>query len=602
MLVSLLLTFNSCKKDFHLDQVKDDFKVNSFISNIKCYNVTADFNENLLPVDTGSMGKPSVTVQSWVVKGKDMLVSVTVPENATEIYFGAANPKEDYAGLHFEGEEQDTATGFYRLQLANINNPDSASNGFRNYMLVLSSNESIQLDQFDLLTSYNTPTGISNVSTTSVNVVSIAPYQKKLMVAFRPLQDYSYTITINSPSGTAFTYSYDKNTGAVTSSGAVSYDSQFHVDWIDLDPVFGTYNINANVTVDISGGGYYYVELFFIIYAEGTIDQVVPTLDVNNSGNTATIVGNVSFNYFDEYKSILANIIAYKPVNYEMLNPNQTNLTNENYEIVSENSEESPGVGLRTCQNCLQDFKFSKISLEVLSTDYTSNEVSFWLKSNSSSGMLSIWEEKNFNNLMLWGNEETELDNADFQNGYYLKNLWVTCEDDLEDAQLSFQIRDASGNILSEDIVKFYPVKMAILSLSGINTNILFGQFGHAWITIDIGDNLKNSYGFWPINGTLYNYLGFPEVQGIILWQPGDFDDGSIYSYDFSHSFYIYYNSLQSFYNYKSTIDNNPLMWNASYNCATFASTSVGLMGISIPIMNFPNDINDWITWFESTH
>ncbi|HKR03903.1 MAG TPA: hypothetical protein VJY62_04640 [Bacteroidia bacterium] len=296
----LLIALCGCKKEI-FEKKTHDFKVNSFVSNIKCYNVTAEYSEDNLPVDTGSSSKPDVAVESWVIKGKDMLVSVTVPQDAEEIYFGAANSAADYVGLHFEGEHQNSASGYYRLLLANINNPDTVSNDFINYLLVLSTNENIQVDAFDLFVSYKTLAGKSNQRVIPVNVRSIAPYQRVLKVAFRPLTTYSNTLTINSPYGTAFTYSYDSNTGNSTSSDPMTNDNQFNVNWVDLDPVPGVYTINANVIIEIIGSGTYSVELFFIIYAEGKINQVTLTPQINyGGGSTATAIGIVRFNYFVE--------------------------------------------------------------------------------------------------------------------------------------------------------------------------------------------------------------------------------------------------------------------------------------------------------------
>lgn len=159
LLVAFLLW--GCEKDL-FEPTNEDFKVKAFISNIKSYNVYSEYNESIMPVDTTSTDKPYVSVQSWVIKGKDILMSISVPDDAEELYFGAINSQAEYMGLNFEGQNQNQATGYYRLKLSSISNPDTASNGLRNYQVVLSSNENIQIDKFDLLVSCKTTKGISN--------------------------------------------------------------------------------------------------------------------------------------------------------------------------------------------------------------------------------------------------------------------------------------------------------------------------------------------------------------------------------------------------------------------------------------------------------
>lgn len=304
LFVALLL--GGCKKDI-FEPTNEDFKVKTFISNIKSYNVNSEYDENIMPVDTTSTDKPYVSVQSWVIKGKDILMSITVPDDAVELYFGAINPQAEYMGLNFEGQAQNQATGYYRLKLSSISNPDTAANGLRNYQVVLSSNENIQIDKFDLLVSCKTTKGISNQASLPVNVASIAPYQKNLKVGFRPLTGYTYTIKVSTPSGAQITYSYNKNTGTETFNNSqvpntsLSYDSGLDFKWIDFsDPEFGGYSMTATIQIDLTSGSQY-IYLYLAIITEGIIDQVSLDADIQQTGQyTAVGTANLGFSYFDE--------------------------------------------------------------------------------------------------------------------------------------------------------------------------------------------------------------------------------------------------------------------------------------------------------------
>lgn len=316
LFVALLL--GGCKKDI-FEPTNEDFKVKAFISNIKSYNVNSEYDENKMPVDTTSADKPYVSVQSWVIKGKDILMSITVPDDAEELYFGAINSQAEYMGLNFEGQAQNQATGYYRLKLSSISNPDTAANGLRNYQVVLSSNENIQIDKFDLLVSCKTTKGISNKASVPVNVASIAPYQKNLKVGFRPLTGYTYTIKVSTPSGAQITYSYNKNTGTENFNNSqvpntsLSYDSGLDFKWIDFsDPAFGGYSMTATIQIDLTGGSQY-IYLYLAIITEGKIDQVSLDADIQQTGQyTAVGTANVGFNYFDEYQNPLPTITIMK--------------------------------------------------------------------------------------------------------------------------------------------------------------------------------------------------------------------------------------------------------------------------------------------------
>jgi hypothetical protein len=61
------------------------------ISHVKCGNITASYSDGTVPVGD-SLDSPYAFSQNRVVKGRDVIVSVTVPEDALELYISIANP------------------------------------------------------------------------------------------------------------------------------------------------------------------------------------------------------------------------------------------------------------------------------------------------------------------------------------------------------------------------------------------------------------------------------------------------------------------------------------------------------------------------------
>ncbi len=614
-IIYIALFLVGCNKDL-LEPTNEDFNVKSFISNIKSYNVNADYVENnIIPADTTSTEKPYLSVQSWVIKGKDILMSITVPDDAEELYFGAINSQAEYMGLDFKGQDQKTATGYYRLMLKNLTKSGTISNsdGLTNYQVVLSSNEDIQLDKFDLIASYKTSNGVSNKTTVPLDVISIAPYQKNLKVGFMPLSGYTYTINITTPAGGQITYSYNKNTGSETFNNSqspnsiLSYDSGLDFKWIDFtDPQFGGYTMTATIQIDLSEGSQY-IYLYLAIITEGRIEQVSLDADVQQTGqNMAVGTANVGFSYFEEFKNIYVNILAYKPVNYQMLNPTQANCANELFEVVPESNEEIPGVGLRTCKNCLSEFLSSKITLEVINQDYTPEKLHFWLKTNGSPlGSFSIWEDENLNNLLIFDNKEVEIKIPNFQNSHYSKDIWIKTDGyNFKNAQLTFIVMDDLGKVLSKDIVNFYPITIKKVSLKGLNTfdvhHLAGNGPGHNWLTIQHPEtNSEISFGFWPQNNTLSSSVG------IIAESLGEFDYPEIIKYfDYSHTFYLKSENVEKLLNYKSSIKSNLTYWRSPFlskpfDCSTFVTEALFEAGIKIPIMHWPNDVEVWLNEFK---
>jgi hypothetical protein len=179
---------------------------------------------------------------------------------------------------------------------------------YKNYVVVLSTIEDIELTGSELIISYRTPDGISRTIRIPFNVDAIAPYQKELRLAFRPLKNYTHSITVNDPEGKKIIYSYDKNTRRETfdnsqsPAATMTYDTDLDVNWIDFDPVFGSYNMDANITIEITGT-YQEIVMLFIVYTEGKINQLNLNADIQyDGGNTANGIATLSFGYLEEYQ------------------------------------------------------------------------------------------------------------------------------------------------------------------------------------------------------------------------------------------------------------------------------------------------------------
>lgn len=312
------LFLSNCTKEVFEPSI-ENFQAKSFISEIKCFETNATYTDDLLPVDTLSEKLPYVSVQPWVVKGKDILMVITVPDDATELYFGATNSNSEYMGLSFSDDYQTIPSGYYKLDLSKLKSGKTETDGFKNFQVVLSSDENIQVDVFDFIVSYKTSEGNSNLTSATLNVKSIAPYQENLKVGFQPLTGYTYSIEISTPSGNTVKYSYNKNSGAEVfdnsrvSDANLTYDSGLGFNWIDFsNPEFGSYSLTAKIEINISGGSQY-IYLYLAVITEGKIEQVDLDVDIQQTGqNIAIGSANLGFSYFSDYKKINIKNIIFK--------------------------------------------------------------------------------------------------------------------------------------------------------------------------------------------------------------------------------------------------------------------------------------------------
>lgn len=445
---------SGCRKNI-FEPKNEDFNVKAFISSIKSYDVKADYSESIIPTDTASAEKPYISVQSWVIKGKDILISVTVPGDAEELYFGAVNPQADYLGLNFSGQNQNSSTGFYSLKLTNIPDLKSGSDGYRNYQVVLSSNEDIQLDKFDLIASYKSAKGISNIASVPIDVIGIAPYQKSLRVGFRPLQGYTYSIKIGTPNGSQIIYSFDNSTGnevfdnSQSPASALSYDSDLDFKWIDFsDPQFGSYTMNAKIQIDFSGGSQT-IYLLMAIVSEGKIDQMDLDADIQQTGENSGIGSvNVGFNYFEEF-SVKVKMFAFRQ---------QTRYFNA--AIVPDEQKISPGVGIRYNG----DHNSENLIKVTLSVDpiQPPNNITYMLRRNNQD--IKVWSDYDFKEPILESNNDAIITFTNNNKDVYVENV-ICGNSELE------LIAMQNNSVLNFDKISFYTFNSMILVFGGWRQN-----------------------------------------------------------------------------------------------------------------------------------
>ena len=305
-MLGMIPIFSGCMKEI-IEPSIESFQARSYISTARSFDTDAIYKTATLPVDTLSDNIPFVTIQSWVVKGKDILVSITVPSDASELYIGASNSSTEYMGLSFSDDYQTIPFGYYQLNLSTLKATKAEANGYKNYHVVLSTLEDIEVEKFDLVASYKSSGGNSNLSSKTLDVKNIAPYQESLRVGFQPLSGYSYSIQISTPSGQTVNFSSNNGTEVFDNSQApgtsLSYSSDLGFNWIDFaDPEFGSYTLSATIEINISGGSQY-IELYLAVITEGRIEQVDLDADIQQTGqNTAVGTVELGFGYFSMYK------------------------------------------------------------------------------------------------------------------------------------------------------------------------------------------------------------------------------------------------------------------------------------------------------------
>jgi len=449
----LIFVLGGCKKNIFTPE-SQEFNVNSFISKIKCFNENAEYIKNTFPADTSSIFRPYVSVQSWVIKGKDILLSVLVPVGTEEIYFAAINPKDDYFGIHLEGENQNTTNGYYNLKVGNIKSFVSDSADLLNYYIVLSSNESINLNSFNLIVTYKTTNGISNQCTSKIDVKEIAPYQKNLKLGFSPLNGYTYTIDIVNPSGNHIIYSYNKYTGSETFDNSqspkstLSNDQTLNLKWIDLDPLFGNYSLTATIQIENTGSSQYILLLLAII-TEGKIDQISLDAEIQQSGSNYIGIGRLGFHYFDE----LTTKVKMKVYKYQYLQ-NQPPFSQE--AVVPDDKKTDPGVGIRYNGSTNKD-NLIKVVLEV-NPEKPPVGVKFYLRRSNSN--IDVWGTSNWTELILFLTDQAEISFNGPTKEIFIENTKI--------GSSTLEVIAMDDNqIISSDMVTFHTYKSLVISFAG---------------------------------------------------------------------------------------------------------------------------------------
>ena len=310
IIVLLALTSSTCE-----DMMEPEaFTVNAVFSAVKSGDVDAEYHDGTIP--TGEeLESPYTFSQSRVVNGKDILVSVTVPEDTSELYISIDDPHASYFNVQMEDDSQNVETGYFVLNTDDIQTDSDKEKllGFSHYLLVISTLENAEIDGYDFVISYKTPSGYSRAKHIFLNAMTLAPYQKQLKVGFSPPSVEAYTLTIRAPDGKVTQYIDDGHSGAGTFDNSqspdsfLSYDSGSDMYWIELEPIFGTYTLTLLVQVEAVYNNYIVVELPLTIYSAGKIDRIVPEFrPLYNKTSTNLISGvfELDFDYLSELAPI----------------------------------------------------------------------------------------------------------------------------------------------------------------------------------------------------------------------------------------------------------------------------------------------------------
>jgi hypothetical protein len=593
---AIIIFFGGCQKEKNIS-TNESIDASKTISKIACYSNIANYNTNEIPHEPNSDIHPIIYSQQIVSKGYDILIKIAVPANTEELYFGIQN-----------SSDQNMASGFYQLKLQNIIDFETLENGFRSYLIVLSSSKDMQENIFNLVVSCKTANGLSSKAFVLLEASKVSYYQKSFKIGFIPSSNYSYTIKITSPTGVQVSYSYDNQSksenfsNSQLSNSTLLSDSKLNMKWIDFsNPQFGNYLVTEVIEGLSAGAICKYLPV--AISADGKMD--IFSLNTNTSNITSTNDSS-SILYTYHQQNLKVNMVAYQPKYFEMLNPTANNCAYEPLDSIVENDEEIPGVGLRISRGCIEGFNSSKIRIEAYSKDYDPTIIHYFLKlSGEAEGKISIWDSKVQKNLIVHSNKEVEIAMPGFENGYSFRDIWISADSNLfTSTKVAFIVKDELGNILSEDIVDFFPVPITKVTLKGIYTLSASHPdgdgAGHNWLTIqhpEIG--VDSSYGFWPVDRASLS------CRGIVYKSAGGFDNPSKDHYfNYSHTFYMNSENIGKMKEYINYIIETKPFWNApvlsnSYDCSTFATKALILAGVKIPIIDWPNDVNDWIIQFE---
>lgn len=577
---------------------------------ISINSANAVFHEGRIPAGRIS-DAPSISTKTQVRKGEVLVLEITVPENAQQLYFSASTIKATYLTLAF-GDENDDVDGYFTLDI----NPALAkklkstlllnrASGtiMQTYTVKIGTNQNTYMNSFDINIAYKSPAGVSRTVKVPISINALLPIHNQLRVGFRPPETDGFSLCIERPDGSQVCYS----NGFLSTGGCgeckVSYDDMMDVYWIDLPPDFGTYTVTAEMSIVCTQNQV--LTLLLIINNAGKLEYYDGDFDVIGSGDDPTCIGmfSVGFVYHGVDSYVSVDLIGYEPSNFPMPNPNYPNILSEDLFQVSEKEEVTKGVGVRICPDCIAGYSTAKCSIRIIDTEYgKTNE--YYLNPINTDGLFEGCRNRDFTTAVLFDNEPISLNFTFDDDGIATFSFWVRYKRKTSNNILVvLEARNPSGIVIA-DSIKFKPIPMSIASLRVIETSA--SEPGHVWITTKTANGIVKSYGFWPEGaGSILDL--FSDGPGEVLFADGLYDYPNIIDHwDHSHDFYVYESLLPAFLYYADEIQKSNQIWNMSYNCASFATTSLQFLGVDIPVIDCPSRIPgcdgvyDWLLEMET--
>jgi hypothetical protein len=455
---------------------------------ISLNSANAVFHEGRIPAGSIS-DAPSVSTQSEVRKGEDLVIEITVPENAQQLYISASSIKAAYLTLEF-GDENDDVDGYFTLETnptfakkpkSTLLLKSASGSNMQTYTVKIETNQNTYMNSFDINIAYQSPDGVSRTVKVPISINALLPIHNQLRVGFRPPETDGFSLCIERPDGSQVCYS----NGTLSTGGCreceVSYDDMMDVYWIDLPPDFGSYTVTAEMSIACTQNQV--ITLVLIINNAGKLEYYDGDFDVIGTIDDPTCIGRftMGFSFCGASACSQVDIRAYRPYNSRYL-------VKDDVPYISESKEVIPGVGIRV-KKAGNPENLLMISCADLSIDAPSNMV-YQIERTSNS--VNIWADKELAMPVLYSKDIAEID---ISSGEYL-DFWLEATSPIISEEIILTAKDTNtSRILSADTIRIFTFKSLIACIRGES----FGS-----------DNaiLDNSQGVFCLSDSLYK-LGY---------------------------------------------------------------------------------------------
>lgn len=493
VLVTIGLSVHACTTP----ETTDSLGADDIIGAVSNGTQQAEFIEGSFP--TGELEPPILFTPTRLIQGKKFPTSVTLPEDATELYISVENVESTYLGVSFEEKSNAEPPGYYQLATEYMSVPADIDDtemgnafldgyGYVTYLLDLDLLEGVDYDSVDLVFSYRTPTGVSRIARTTPNVLSLMPYQLELAVGFDERTGRSYSLVIEAPGSKEIHCDYDASTGNLQFDNTdipeskLSFNSTFGVHWVELPPEFGPYKVTSYFNLDSGGSDVEYAEMLFVLNVAGKIEHVTPYVDINT--NTYTATAGVSFDYLSELQEATIELWPFRPQNHYLDKYNVSTFDHsckdtdddcldgltvfKKSKIEPEEYLES-GVGIRQSTNKNSTYyndSDKNLLRTIVQIHLPESQADSVLHLVNEDANLNIFSDKYKSEQLLGGGANKELILS--SNSYY-KELWIEWNpvEGLSESTLEFHLVNNQGDLVASKSLTYRPFKTVILCFRG---------------------------------------------------------------------------------------------------------------------------------------